>query len=177
MKKYLVILLALLFITAFPVSAQEDTATPEVATETPTEVATEEVTPEATPVVEPTLPAPVEDEPIIADQVQFRLGLWGFIGFCGLLILGGSGLGATWQRIRTDKKAKDDAEMLLESLSPAAQEKLDRAYQSAENAWNLLDQRTREFLQWVREITDGQPNVAGTASMVNPPHPNLSQHE
>jgi hypothetical protein len=163
MKKLLVSIVFVLSI-ALPVMGQESTEVPtvdvptiEVATQTPDVVtATPSPTEEAT---EEPLPPPTEPGPIISDQVNFRVGIFGILTIIGMLFLSGFGIGAIWGNIRANKEAKDALEKAYESLSPEAQEQIRLAHEQTQTAWDTVDRLVREVLKFGGEVTDHLPNA------------------
>lgn len=151
-------LFTLFLLVTLPTHAQDETP---AVTDEPTLVAT--LVPEPTVVVtpEPT-PAPVEPDPIIVDQTGFRVGAFGFVAIVVTLLLGGAGLGIAWSEIRHSKAAKDSLEMAYESISPDTQEHIRAGYDAAERAYEKFDQLAREVFQFIGEVTDKQPNDAGS---------------
>lgn len=161
MKRSIVLFL-LMLIVVLPVLAQDESPTPDVATleSTVTEVPTETATPEPTVVVEPTT-APVEEGPIIADEVNFRVGIFGILTILGMAILGGGGIGYVWGYVRANVDAKDRIEQAINATSPATQEHIDNLLDQLSNAWNTADKFARELLALGREVTDDLPNMEG----------------
>ncbi len=156
MKRLLFVTLLALSI-ALPVAAQDTEVPPTVEISTP--APTEEVT--AAPTAVATEPAPVEQPaPIVVDQVNFRVGIFGILTIVGSLLLGGFGLGAVWGHVRASKAAKDELERAYNSLSPDAQDQIAQARDQAQTAWDKVDQFAREVLKLVSEVTDKLPNEA-----------------
>lgn len=163
MKRLSILLLLLLI--ALPVMAQEVTEAPseepptiEAFTPTPFETATALPTEEPTATPEPTLVPPTEPGPIISDQVNFRVGIFGILTIIGMLFLSGFGIGAIWGNIRANKEAKDAIEKAYESLSPEAQEQIRLAHEQTQTAWDTVDRLVREVLKFGGEVTDKLPN-------------------
>jgi hypothetical protein len=152
-NRIVLLLFAIVLLLSFSATIAQDEATPEV---TETTAPTEEVT--VVPTAVPTEPAPVEPAPVIVDQVNFRVGIFGILTIVGSLVLGGFGLGAVWGHIRGSKAAKDELERAYQSLSPDAQEQILQARDQAQTAWDKVDQFAREVLKLVSEVSDGLPN-------------------
>jgi hypothetical protein len=158
MKKLTCIFLFLfligLLLMVVPTIAQDATEAP-VPTEEATLVATLEPTAVVTPI-------PAEPDPIIVDQTGFRVSLLGLLAAVGMIFLGGAGLGVAWATVRANKQIKDYTEKLYEATSPDTQDKIDKGYQFAKDAWNRVDELAREVLKFVGEVTDKAPNDAGS---------------
>lgn len=159
MKKFQRILSVLIVLTMFvapAVSAAQDTDVP------PTQESFATVTPDvvtATPDPAVTPAPPVEPGPVIVDQVNFRLGVFGAIVGVITLLLSGMGIGYVWGHIRGSKEAKDSIELAFGSTSPETQEQIRLAYETAGNAWNTVDTFARELLKFLGEVSDFAPNV------------------
>jgi hypothetical protein len=119
-----------------------------------------DTTPTLEVTVEPTPPPVVVEEPapIVVDQVNFRLGIFGAIFGVIVLLLGGGGIGYVWGSIRTSKAHKDSLELAFKSTSPEAQEQIKQAHEQAQNAWNRVDAFAREVIKFIGEVTDSEPN-------------------
>lgn len=137
-----------------PALAQEDTPTAEP---TPTETAT----PEATATEASTLvPTPAgTTTPVIDDEVNFTLGIGGFVLAVIAILMGGGGIGYALGHIAASKEQKDNLEKAFESTSPATQEQIRRVYQTVQTAWDRVDALARDVLKFANEVTDRQPNV------------------
>lgn len=135
------------------------TNTPDVIEATATVVASDPVV-TLEPTAAPELP-PVPD-PVIVDQTGFRVGAFGFLAIIVTILLGGVGLGVAWSEIRHSKAAKDNLEMAFESISPKTQEDIRMGYEAAERAWDKFEQLAHEVFDFIGEVTDKQPNDAGS---------------
>lgn len=152
----LILILAVMLALHMPALAAQD------ATPTPEAPPTETVIPSETPIpTETAIPTetPVAPAPVIDDEVNFTLGIGGFLLGLLALLLGGGGIGYVFGHIAASKEHKDNLEKAYESTSPATQEQIRRVYETTQTAWDRVDALVRDVMKFVNEVTDKQPNV------------------